>query len=216
MSHELQRLGHAEKKRLIQWTCDIEVKKKRTLSISPEVKGTLLNNETYRLDQQTPFDAVGTRWLNFQLQMSNATLVTVYVHAEGFEKGHITTGTILWAVKWSVKKEWEHHTLFVGYKEVGHNYIKKWNLWEKWTYKNSISKQCQPQHLTAAQICADKDIPENPGLTSSDIERKKEKKAARQAKKDTRRAIRESTLWGKLKTPNFTPQKHNASAMSLV
>lgn len=150
MSVELsENLGSTEKNQLIQWARANEEDARReelTLPLSIDYRGTLLSNNTFRLDQQSRFDVSGITWLNLQVQIRNATLVTIYIHWDGYNKAYITPVCVLWAVKWSVTKEWEHHTVYVGDKLVG--YEQKGQRMEMRRHLNVIYKQYTPRELT--------------------------------------------------------------------
>lgn len=119
-----EKLGAKEKSRLMQWARTNEGNIHSgalTLSLSPEPASDILpSHPTFRLDMQGSFaDTNGILWLKLQIQMRDAPLVTVYVHWDGYYKAHIKPGCVLWAVKWSVTKELEHHTINMGEKKIG-------------------------------------------------------------------------------------------------
>ncbi|KAF1988449.1 hypothetical protein K402DRAFT_419304 [Aulographum hederae CBS 113979] len=168
MSKELKKLGSAEKKRLIEWARANEDdfhKRNLTLGFTKDWRGTLFHNNTFRLDQQGRFDVNGTTWLNLQVQMSNATLVTVYVHWDGYAKQHFTASAVLWAVKWSVTKEWEHHSVYMGQKKVGIEKNKK-DGGKRNSYLNVLYKPIQPRDLAAEDVCTGTDLADfvKPGI----------------------------------------------------
>lgn len=181
MSKELrEKLGSAEKTRLINWTRANEEdarRKELTLPLSINYKGTLLKNDTFRFDQQGRFDDLNsTTWLNLQVQMSNATLVTIYVHWDGYVKARISPAEVLWAMTWSATKEWEHHTVYVGYKDVGYE-EKKGGKWKTRPFLNVITKECQPRDLTG-KICTGsdlEDISKNPVPNKKDARKDSDK-----------------------------------------
>ncbi|KAJ9662618.1 hypothetical protein H2198_001290 [Neophaeococcomyces mojaviensis] len=174
-----ERLGSAEKARLRKWARanEADVRSKAlTLPLSIDYKGTLLKNDTFRLDQQGCFDDAGTTWLNLQVQMKDATLVTIYIQWDGYAKAYISRANVLWAVKRSVTKEWEHHTVYVGYKEVGYEQTRKG--WKMRVSLSMITKQCRPRDLAAKQICTGsdlKDISRNPVPSYKDASKNSEK-----------------------------------------